>query len=1555
MWVWRSLASEQASELPRSALAPLGCRCRKDEKGLGDASRRTESDATQWGKRPPTAPEEFVRDSRGEAFELSPDNADLDVAAWRLVPHKAGKEPNSPNLQLCVPAAVEVGPGPPAVIVDAAASSSDPRTPAGSDKRGAAHVFKSARDAIRTLSQKGGGTFWFRVPVADARLRDDTIENILSIPAPSAWPHCVVGAMLGAVLRVQVSVDGVSSLSRASTALPSVNDRDESRPVVIGGEGFELTIVQRGGSPLDPSKLSGKNDEGIGQELENWIRRTRLKPATWRLLFVSTEPNRAVETSPLIGQMSLVQPPRTGILSRVGRQIGDVVLATSAEIEFAIEPFEISYGEAHLESLRRMIAEEISNILGILSEQVVCGEFLMKSHTQKRKHVRRDSLVLQVAIIHQGMVEVVRGKEMPRRKPSAPMAKGAQNAKGALSETKTSLFDDLVITSKKSLKMSQSNSNLTRKSALAPIDATRKSVNYERAQATFKEAESTMNHLSQVFSPKRRQGLSKSATSPDLLSKGKADGKISDSLLTTLSLSGQGSPPDQLLKLLINVLADQKHPLRKHPEIFPMLSRVSRNSVVVGAPLIVSQDVIDPDQIAESLRSMMKPKKAKKSETDLDNTMLSNLSSMRTDIMKLYTTPGGDSMMEMTKLLELSPKDLLEAMEGAFSQIPLLISCLDAIIEKTKDDVDWCLRIRLHHGVDRISFTMRRFNSNRELVYRCFEILNNMTLHDMGSVDEILRLLLAPEFINSLQNFPNDQPMQYCGCLILKRMYLRARENALAGVRIITLGTGLDELWTFKGLERILLVMAQFAEDPKIQLECCILLASLGEMLYNNGYAVPVFKLLEVAMRKHSARSDILAQGILIIARLGPSFLAVEHRGIRTIVEAMACHRSDKELQGVAVRALFNLSKDESSIGASRAGGSVGAIFAGMTAHNGHAQVVQEGTRALEKHCPRAVAAIARLCGDIVGVLPPVVWAFGPQDPTSSTQAAFDLDLIQNEGWDPRRIEAFMGDLSPTSRDRPPDGQDEEEDAEGHRLEVVAGFRKKGLREDTDASDTLWMGAGTVKAKMAPRANPAHNVGEKDLEALAKLGCDSNVLRLPGPTDEQLKGLCEVMKAGIGPKKYGTQDGELIALMLGHFAWYSASNAAIIIKEGGHSALLQWLASERFKGNADPKDDALAYPMQRACLSALSCLCRSGEEAVGAALKDGADVMAMKYANHGDQAIRISALRLLSRLIPFAAKKSPNKEPLPWEAILEPIVIPGMGEGFEKKPGMRSKGDEVLRTAATSCALEGILDGWLTNEEAPVKELVKALIAALEEATDIDSSAAALPALIAVNRMASSEDESEDAAVAAITSEEQLVPLLISWLPKATVSGASPAAKAAGLSAAGTLKTLSEGTRGDALGGGELKSLLRYGTLVSAEPALREACQGALSFAVEREQDASLLVQLMEGRLRTAAEERMADFNVVIEVAQKASNLLRQNTNQASEILRATLEQLEPLVPEDTKGSKDLKLVLEELVVLCGGQVGPITLANKLEQEEGVDEPQSPQSPKGASMKPPAS
>ena len=39
-----------------------------------------------------------------------------------------------------------------------------------------------------------------------------------------------------------------------------------------------------------------------------------------------------------------------------------------------------------------------------------------------------------------------------------------------------------------------------------------------------------------------------------------------------------------------------------------------------------------------------------------------------------------------------------------------------------------------------------------------------------------------------------------------------------------------------------------------------MLLASVGELLYNNGYATEVFKLLEVDIRKHTDEAELLCQ-----------------------------------------------------------------------------------------------------------------------------------------------------------------------------------------------------------------------------------------------------------------------------------------------------------------------------------------------------------------------------------------------------------------------------------------------------------------------------------------------------------------------------------------------------------------------------------------------------------------------------------------------------------------------------------------------------------------------
>jgi len=432
-----------------------------------------------------------------------------------------------------------------------------------------------------------------------------------------------------------------------------------------------------------------------------------------------------------------------------------------------------------------------------------------------------------------------------------------------------------------------------------------------------------------------------------------------------------------------------------------------------------------------------------------------------------------------------------------------------------------------------------------------------------------------------------------------------------------------------------------------------------------------------------------------------------------------------------------------------------------------------------------------------------------------------------------------------------------------------------------------------------------------------------NLLRQAGPTPEQLKGFCDVMMQGVGPKKYSAQDGELLALLLGHFAWNSAAQSLEIIAFGGHKAIIAWLRTDRFKGNADPTHDTLAWPMQRACLSALSCLCRHGEDWAAGLLEMEVEDMLFKFAVHLDAGIRCAALRVLTRIIPHAVRRHPKQESLPSDSIM-PLILKELHSE-----------DVVLRTVATACALEAILDGWVSTNPSLTQELASALLVALAQASDTNNSAAALPALVAVARLASGEEESQDeAGLAAIMSHESLIPLLIAWLPKGAAHSASAAAKAAGASAAWTLRILSEG--GAPLGGGELADILRYGTAVSAEPKLRETCQLALGFCVAREMEAGLLVQLLAGRLTLCGSgvEALADVEALTMIVQRSIDLIKKDPNQASEALIATLERVEPLVPLEAKGSRELQSVLEELISYARNG-GTIKVASKLMASNG--------------------
>ncbi|CAE7545168.1 unnamed protein product [Symbiodinium microadriaticum] len=1524
MWVWRSLGCDQAAELPQSTIAALGRRCCKDRPEAFPSPSPSWLDEGLPGR----DSENSVKDSKGESYWLNSARNDVVTAAWRLEPLN--------NLRLCVPAAVEVRPPGPVQVLEI-----NEKSVKGPGEKGLA--FKNVREAVRRLSSRGGGTFCYRVPTAVVQLREEATREVLTTPDQPTWPHCVTSVLVGAMLRVVVSVDSQNSPSPSLPSLPSLpsinKDAEEARSVVIQCESCRLSIVQRGGPLLDPAKLHGCNDEGIAYEFDLWMKRTRSKPNTWRLLSITPEQG-AVEDR-LVSSLAFNPPP--GVLSTHGRQMGDLVLAAVADIEFSIEPFELSYGESHLESLRQMVAEEIANLLGISTEQVMCGAFLLKSVVPKRRHVRRNSMMLQIALLHSGLIEVVRGPQMPTFKPAPalPTPVSPKSKRPALSRSPTAMDSQ-----------SLAETGLTSEDTASPAQKPRKSVALTRALTTLKDTE-------EAFA-KTVRGLSASASAPSLHAKSSTQSKAqstqstqsqsnTQSLYNTLNFQGREMPPDQLLKMLVNILGDHRHPIRKHPEIFPMFSKITKKAVLTKAPLVASQDIIDASHMAASIRELMQPRKVKPLPSDLDGTSMEQLSTMRTEILKLYAQPGGSIAVQKSQLVNLTPKEILDLADCSFGQLHSLVACLEATIEKTENDVEFCQRLRLHHAVERTVVIMRHFSSNREVVFRGFQVLGHLTKHDLLSVDAILDKSVAPDILLSSDNFPSDQEMQLIACQVLRRVYIRARGMTMAGSRVVTLGKQLEEVWTFHGLARILTSMKLFPQDAEIQLECCVLLASIGELLHNNGYATEVFKILELAMRKHGQRADLVSQGILIIARLGASFLALENRGIRTIVNAMARHRSDKELQKTAVRALFALSKDEVALKASRAGGGVGAIFAAMAGHPDATQVLQEGTRALEKHCPRAVASIARLCGDLIAVLPPVVWSSGP-DLGGKLQVHMDVEDLKSHGWAPRGIENFVAEFSPPANDSR--SKDEED-----LLHLTAGFRRKqGLRDDIDAADSQWMSLGSVRVMM-PRSS-THNILQKDINALSGRGCDVEILRQAGPKREHVQGICEVLAEGVGPKKYTAQDGELLVLILGHFAWFSHAHASEIIEFGGHQAIMEWLRTDRFKGQRDPRDDALAFPMQRACLSTLSCLCRHGIDTAGHLLELEAVETAVQFTGHLEAGLRCASLRLLARLLPYAVKRytgKDSKDSMPMDDIWPPVLCE-----------LRSS-EEVLRTAAATCAVEAINSQTLPTDPQMTQNLAQALLHALDAATLADSAAGALPVLIAVSRMVS--DTEDEYASTAIKSCDTLIPLLTDWLPKATRTCAVSTAKAAGLAAATTLRNLSDG--GAAFGGppvphkwaairplgqqeanftstefecsAELAAILRYGTSVSAEHPLQEACKAAIELAVQREPDASLLVQMLTGRLRLGAsgEEKIADLTILIRIAQRAVVLIKQDPNQATESLLMALEDSSELIqeiPPDLPGDKDMDGILKELTTLTSKSIG---LADGSKEEGAGEEPAS--------------
>mmetsp|Transcript_73686 Transcript_73686/g.216221 ORF Transcript_73686/g.216221 Transcript_73686/m.216221 type:complete len:1492 (+) Transcript_73686:143-4618(+) len=1446
MWVWRGLGFEQVAELPSVALGALGGRCRVAANT--DAGQAGLSSASSQADHSGSSAELSLRDERGNVVELGP----LTVAAmagdhttgnltgtWRLAPLG--------GLRLCVPGAVELGPAPRAAVLDAHGG-----------------TFSSIREALSRLIGRGGGSFTYRVPTADLRLREDVSYECSHVPVPGDFPLCVVGMVLGAVLKISVTLTpgGSPNGSASRPSLPPVfRSLQDADAVSVLGNGFQLRIAQRGGPLVDPSKIHGRDEEGVAHELERWAKKMLAgRPNSWRPLHVTTKQG-ALESPGGTGRRNTDHKLPFNMIASGGRQLGDIALAAAANAEILLEPFELSYGIAHVNSMRKMLEDEIANVLSISSEQVMCGDFVQRGQGPHRRHLCRGTITLRFALVNSELLEAVRARELPRR----------ESTSGGLGPAST-----------------PKPGNTDGKRLSGP-----RTPGGGLANMTLRDAGATVAESLAVM---KDRSLSRSHSEPSL--------KQQDAKSKFAEL-----PPDQLLKRLLSTLKDGRHPMRKHPEVFPMLSRIVRGGVYPTVLLVAGQEVIRPGEVQEGLKMLMKGRRLKGQDTQIDFETLTKLSTMRMEVLELYEKPDGELLAQKQELARLSPKDLLEAMEASFAKPKIFAGCLETLVEKTREDVDFCLRLRLHKVIERTMFVMDRFKSDRYAIHKCLCVLAQLMYKDVGCIDRALDKQTAPDVITALANFTRDQPIQILGLKVLKKFFLRAREMSVHGPRIVVLGKGLDELWTFQGVDRLLEAMRLFQSDAEIQLECCATLVSLGELLQNNGMAPEVFRILSDVMQQHRHRPDILSCGVLIIARLGPCFLAHEHRGVRTIVDVMAQHRSNVELQRVGSRALFTLSRQEDTLKHCCSGGCVGAVFAAMCAHSKDAQVFQEGTRALEKHCPRALARAFRVCGDIATVLPALTWTSEPLDAFSTPHVDFS-HLKATEDLPPALLESFISDLSAKRQQGSADDAQAVLDGANSGLNSLSGYRHAGLRDDLDAEEAFWAVPGTAPLSLVSR-NGGHDVLQRDLEALKRMDCDLTVLRAPGPSADQIKKLCEALDDGLTKKHYGPQDGELLAVMLGHFAWLSAGHAHDVITFGGAAALVAWMKASRFTKQRNPDDNILAYPMKRACLAALSCLCRHDDECANAVLALEGASLAMDYTSHGDIGVRRTALRVLARLIPRASSRPLKQERVPAERLW-PVILRDLHDD-----------DEPIRTAAAACALEAVCDGWVSTTSAPVAELSEGLLYALELAGQANSASAALPELLTVAHLLAADEE---AVAQVLHDHEGLVQFLAAWLPRGTAGGATAAERGAATAAATALSRLTE--HGAPLGARELGALLRQSASEHAEPAFRDACETAFGNAVATERDAALLAQL----LATRVEEAGCFGEALQIIARQIVHLLKSSqSHHATETLFTALERVEALIPKDAVEGKDASMLLA--LILEARSLGSFDTA--LESDKG--------------------
>eukprot|EP00929_Paragymnodinium_shiwhaense_P078133 TRINITY_DN4043_c1_g1_i2.p1 TRINITY_DN4043_c1_g1~~TRINITY_DN4043_c1_g1_i2.p1 ORF type:complete len:1394 (+),score=257.72 TRINITY_DN4043_c1_g1_i2:147-4328(+) len=1327
MWVWRKLGYDDVSTLPPHCLAPLGARCRVVDEGAADKAPAGRCLRDESGCLLELLPRDPGQPLGARVGQQAPSSAGLRSSSGRSVDtvlrlHVLGSGEASEDVALCVPHDVSIQRLHGVRVAHAASATL---------ALGAQQLAAGLRAAVSS----GKGSVAYHVPIVTAKLSDRASSAQEVGPMSGMYPLSIEEVVLGAELVFDV--DAMTFLGAASAHMEmrvtstSLGDGDQGdgvsdemvdmmqAPLTIHPgrqavavvpeavnsrhEDFSISFSQRGGPLIDPSTLHGKSIDEIVKYVLEWTSQSvPREPRTWEPIIVG--PYAASDV-----------PEDSSDQERTCQMTCETTLATTATVRFCIDSFELECGPVHQQAMRQSLEREAAGLLGLPVERILAGD--VEFEADGRQNRRTTTVRMGFAILHSHVVTVRDRQENHRiRRKMIP---------DKLATLRGHHTGDL-----RQLHQSDWRGG-TKRSIL------RRHVNGRPLPTVHARSAPDLHALA-------------------ALPRG-----------TRVEVPGDDHDPHVLMKRFIHRVSDDRTVFAKLPDAVPMLVRIRAGGVAVSGSLVAAVGEASLSQLLCSLQAVLKrqaPEEANlcKSFAELKDECrealcghlvvpepiswqdgssqltrcLQPISRKRQALMSaLVASTQGIDLGKVADFRLLSAMDLLQRLDMSHTCPSDRAACLEVLISWTASDQDaerrsdQCVRLRQQSGIHRVGRVMKNLKNDNATLQSCVHILRNLALSDPGCVDDFLAQALSPTVIEGLLLFPRDRKLQCFGCALLRAVYARAREtvglgiNSVSGPRVIALGPGLTELWTYKGVDCVLAAAASFEDDADLQLDVMEMLTLLSEPLYNSAKVGEVFERVAAAMEGHSDRVDIQLAGLRVLESLGPSYTAREERVGVLLMKTMARHRSKCQVQRTGAHTLLTLAGREPSLEALRRAGAVASLVYATFSHSRDPQTVEETTRSLEKFCPSALRKMREVCnGDLMQALPVVEWRSDPLEPVPPP--ILDFPAARASGlFKPEVVDRLAQDLKKSKyTERIP----REESALAGELDSPGNCVQLGLKEELDLRENLW-------AAPAPRHVPCKQL-RSDIHKLDKALCYSDHLIGPGPKDAQLRRLIDMLSTGVlageATKKFDAVDAEVLLLLLGHFAWHSAAYAEKLLVSGAAGTVAKWMMWSVRPAMQPRLPQALVvegHAFRRACLTAISGLlrhCRSAsvsQEAISSKASESLRQVlpfVLESAIQWEPGMRCRALRCLARILsvadclgydspmeaatragreaqahdeedPFSAAPLGQKRPtLPMAEVYDVILR-----------GLRfPDGSEIVQAAAAACAGQSCVIEWLQME-----------------------------------------------------------------------------------------------------------------------------------------------------------------------------------------------------------------------------------------------------------------